>query len=508
MTFSAQIRKYNPSNNVFFFISLFHFFLLVSFFLLFSFFFLRIYHHIYELKMPIAVPFFTGNRQLSIELAEPVVLLRGPPSDPTTHVLRGEVELLLSRPMSATQVVVKLVGKSHMLWPEGLGPRGTKVYHEKTVLDQNLILDCRPEDDQLLPAGLNRWPFEFLIPNSMVETIEDEMAQLYYFVSATVQRPGMGTPNLRCRRNILLLRTLAPSDDALTSHALPTTSIVAERRTEACDASIYIEKSIVSSGTQFPISIVLSTQMKNVKLESMNVVLTEKRVYRVPEYNAKRAELHDFKLQLTSVNSMADTEQMRQAMVEDSDISLQEIRRALSAKNAHIALGSTPFQYKFMFNLPNCQTMNHTTYFKEMNFLHHLKIDIELSVPTSRASSPDPSTEGGSSSSAVTTERTHIHLETPITILDCRLKEDYTTLPTYQESMSDTAVDEEDTDDVLQKRAGFFICPCYVDYKKKSSKFNGKQLMLRQNGSVESLPISRSNSSDSLLSPPPPPYKN
>lgn len=457
--------------------------------------------------MPIAVPFFTGSRQLSIELAEPVVLLRGPPSDPTTHVLRGEVELLLSRPMTASQVLVQLVGKSNMLWPEGLGQRGTKVYNEKTILDQNIILDSRPEDNQVLPAGLNRWSFEFLIPNRMVETIEDEMAQVYYFITATVQRPGISTPNLRCRRNILLLRTLSPSDDSLTSHALPTTSIVAERKTEACDATIYIEKSTVSSGTQFPISIVLSTQLKNVQLESISINLTEKRVYQVPEYNAQRAELHGYKLQLASVTDMADSEQMRQAMIPSSDIPSNQIRRAFSAKNAHIPLGSTPFQYRFIFTLPNCLSLNHTTYFKEMNFSHHLKIDIELSVPSTGTRPPSPN--GTCSNEIVKTlERTHIHLETPITILDCRLKEDYTTLPTYQESMSDTTIDEQDTDDVLKKRAGFFICPCYVDYKKKSSKYIGKERMMsRQNNSVESSPpLSRSSSSDSLLLPPPPPY--
>lgn len=462
--------------------------------------------------MPIAVPFFTGHRQLSIELAEPVVLLRGPPSDPTTQVLRGEVELLLSKPISASQVIVNLVGKSNMLWPEGLGSRGAKVYHEKTILDQNIILDCRPEDDQVLPAGLNRWPFEFLIPNRMVETIEDEMAQVYYYVSATVQRPGMSTPNLKCRRNILLLRTLAWSDDVLTSYALPTTSIVAERKTDACDATIYIEKSIVSSGTQFPISIVLTTQMKNVKLESMSITLTEKRLYQVPEYNAKRAELHDFKLQLASVTNLADSEQMRQALIPSSDIPLPHIRRALCAKNAHIPLGSNPFQYKFLFTLPNCLTLNHTTYFKEMNFLHNLKIDIELSVPSTASRSPAEQSSSQDTTETVNTiERTHIHLETPITILDCRLKEDYTTLPTYQESMTDAAIDEEEEEDVAKKRAGFFICPCYVDYKKKSHKLDGKErMMFRQNNGVDSLPgslnSSRNSSAECLLLPPPPPY--
>lgn len=69
--------------------------------------------------MPVSVPFILGGKQLSIELAEPIVYLRGTPDNPTTHVLRGEVVLVLSKPMTASSVTVKLVGKSHMLWPEG-----------------------------------------------------------------------------------------------------------------------------------------------------------------------------------------------------------------------------------------------------------------------------------------------------------------------------------------------------------------------------------------------------
>lgn len=69
------------------------------------------------LDMP--VPFFSGNHQLSIELAEPVVILRGHEVDAATGVIRGEVELVLSKPIQASSVVVKLIGKSHMLWPEG-----------------------------------------------------------------------------------------------------------------------------------------------------------------------------------------------------------------------------------------------------------------------------------------------------------------------------------------------------------------------------------------------------
>jgi hypothetical protein len=182
-------------------------------------------------------------------------------------------------------------------------------------------------------------------------------------------------------------------------------------------------------------------------------------------------------------------------MLPSSDLDLLQIKRAITGKNAHIPLGSTPFQYKFIFTLPNCLTMNHTTYSKEMNFLHHLKIDLELSTADS-------------------VEKKQIHLETPITILDCRLKEDFVTLPTYQEALSHTTVDEEDQEDLIKKRAGFFICPCYMEYKKKSVQFTKKgwDVLLHSSGSASSsdtsCPNSRNASQESLLLlPPPPPYQ-
>lgn len=69
--------------------------------------------------MPVSVPFLSGHNKLTIELAEPIVYLRGYPGTPTTQVLRGEVVLVTSKPMSASSVMVKFVGRCHSLWPEG-----------------------------------------------------------------------------------------------------------------------------------------------------------------------------------------------------------------------------------------------------------------------------------------------------------------------------------------------------------------------------------------------------
>ncbi|KAI8098451.1 uncharacterized protein BX664DRAFT_318740 [Halteromyces radiatus] len=438
------------------------------------------------------VPFFSGGRQLSIELAEPVVILRGHATDPTTAVVRGEVELLLSKPILASSVVVKLVGKSHMLWPEGLGPRNNKLYHEKTIHEQNIILQSFPEDsDRTLPAGLHRWPFEFLLPNRLVETIEDELAKVYYYVSSTVTRIGMGTVNLRCRRQILLLRALSWSDQALTSHSLSNPSILVERRFPQYDATIFIEKSMASSGTQFPITLILSPHRKHVHLESVSVLLTERRVYQLPEFDARRGEMHDYKLPLNSAQNMADTS--ISSFAPPNDIDSVNLRRALTTKNAHIPLTATPFQYRFVFTLPNCINLNHTTTYNEMHFSHFLKINIELTFPQEREQDQD------NDNTTITVEdsskgilRTSVHLDTPITILDCRLKDDHATLPSYEAARHDSTVDSDDLDDPTKRPTGFFLCPCYLEYKKECKQLPRPEwMMVRQN-----------------ITTPPPPYSS
>ncbi|CAO3633984.1 unnamed protein product [Mucor hiemalis] len=436
--------------------------------------------------MPV-VAFFTGAKQLSIDLAEPVVILRGSSNDTVTQVLQGEVNVVLTRPIMASKVQIKFVGKSHMLWPEGIGARGTKLYHEKTLHEQNIILQSFPENSKgegVLAPGLHRWSFQFLLSNQLIETIEDEMAKVFYYVQASIHRVGMGTSNLRARKDILLLRTPHWSDSALTANSLPSNSIISERKMEVCDATICIEKAHVSSGTQFPISISLSPNIKHVFIESISVILTEKRAYRLPEFQARRVELHDFKVSLSDVTSLVDPA-LTHGLV--PQLSLKEMRRALGVKNAHIPLDEGPFQHRLLFLLPNCVHLNHTSTFSEIDIRHCLKIHIELSTPATD--------EVG---------RTHIRLETPITILDCRLKEDYNTLPTYEEALVNDPVIDEHPD--TKKPAGFFMCPCYLDYKKKRHCSRKEWVKIRgeqHNYSAPPSPTLEEHPSDPLSLPPP-----
>ncbi|CAO3590909.1 unnamed protein product [Absidia cylindrospora] len=134
------------------------------------------------------------------------------------------------------------------------------------------------------------------------------------------------------------------------------------------------------------------------------------------------------------------------AFAPPNDVTLINLRRSLTTKNAHIPLTATPFQYRFVFTLPNCVHLNHTTTYNEMHFAHFLKINIEISFPQEHEhdqDNNDTKVEDGKKGIL----RTSVHLDTPITILDCRLKEDYATLPSYDASQHDSTVDSDDMGD-------------------------------------------------------------
>ncbi|KAI8067922.1 hypothetical protein BC940DRAFT_333143 [Gongronella butleri] len=410
------------------------------------------------------VPFRLGAK-LSIHLAEDTVLLRGLHADERgTAVLRGEVTLDNSKSMAVSSVHLQLIGKAATLWPGGLNTgRITRYSYEKKVYEQQITLldtsssksnsadDGKTTEGVQFAAGVHKWPFECILPNNLVETIEDDTGKVFYTLTATLHKAkksgaGLGK-KLTSRRNILVLRT--PSDLDLANNSLPSTSIVTERHNEAVDAVLVVEKTAASSGTAFPIDITLMPHMKNVYLESLSALLIERRVYRLPEFDTQRGDSFSFRMPLQTIIDQNN----RDAPVDP------RIRRAAFTKNAHVPLAGDPFQFRFQFALPNCLDLSHSTTFPEIDIQHFLKLSLTFDTPAGMAT---------------------MHLESNVTVLDCRLKQDYTSLPTYEASLATPAQDaaaaaeEEDP-------SYFYVCPCYLAYKKKGEISKKEWLSMRGN---------------------------
>ncbi|KAI7871040.1 hypothetical protein BDF14DRAFT_1767833 [Spinellus fusiger] len=400
--------------------------------------------------MPGLLPFFSGTRQISIELTEPVVILRGDVNTGAPSILRGEVELVLSKPMQVTTVSIDFFGESWMLWPQNIGPKIMKNIHEQIIHEQNLVL-MNTNETQLLVPGLHHWPFEFLIPSSLIETIEDERAKTQYYLQCSIQKHD--TVKLRCRRNILILRTFSWVDTALDSYAFSPLSVTSDRQTDLCDISLCVEKAMASSGTPFPISLLVTPHSKHVYLESMSVILTEKRAYRLPEFRASRREENNMKMKLASAVNMTD-------FLDPDDVTLRQLKRAITTLNAHIPIGNM-FHHKLLFDLPSCVNLNHSTNFNDISIKHHLTINMEFSQGT-EVSNEDTCLN------AQPIRYAKVYLQIPITILDCRLKEDFSLLPTYEQAIHDTALKEEVSNEHV-------MCPCYLAYRQQNRRSSVRQ---------------------------------
>ncbi|KAG1472363.1 hypothetical protein G6F56_001580 [Rhizopus delemar] len=359
--------------------------------------------------MPVISQFFTGAKQLHIELIEPVVFLRVDAQDPSTHVLRGEVSVLFTKPISSTSVTLKLFGKSSILWPEGI--QGGKSIFEETIHEQELIL--QPESKSVLKAGLYRWPFQFFLSNHLPETIEDDRGKVFYYLIAIMHRGGVTHSPLRARRDLLLLRTPhwseRPPDGAQEQHL------------SECDASIRLEKFACSSGTHLPLELSILPRVKHLTLKSIRVSLTEKRKYTMNQ--TRRLLSHDFKIKVVEAKSLFDPP--------------QDIQPALELENAHISLCDWPVQHRLVLLLPNCDHVNHSSTYSNIHIKHTLKIDIHLHKDSDFS----------------------ICFKAPITLLDCRLRDDYDVLPTYQQALLPAEISEEG-----------LICPQLSLYKKKKPK--------------------------------------
>ncbi|ORX47158.1 hypothetical protein DM01DRAFT_1339179 [Hesseltinella vesiculosa] len=340
--------------------------------------------------------------------------------------------------------------------------RMTRYSYEKKIHDQHITLvhepvhqDGKPTKTTFAP-GLHKFPFEFVIPNSVTETIEDETGKVFYTLTAALHRASGLTNKIKARRNVLVLRT--PSDMDLTNNGFASASIVTERHTEACDAVLMLEKTTASSGTAFPIDVNLHARTKHVYLESMSALLSERRIYRLPEFNTQRGDMFSYRLPLHTITNQASPEA-------DADLD-RSVRRAVFTKNAHVPLTGEPFHYRFEFHLPNCLDLSHSSTFPEIDIQHFFKLTLTFSTP------------GGPM---------QMHLETNVTVLDCRLKQDYTILPTYEAALATTSTEYDAGE--CEDPSHFFVCPCYLAYKKNRMLTKKEWVRMRHHSRLAGQPF-------------------
>ncbi|KAL0094138.1 hypothetical protein F4703DRAFT_1816871 [Phycomyces blakesleeanus] len=474
-----------------------------------------------------------SQETLSFDPIKPIIL-RGSNTEDSSSIFSGNVVLTLTRPVKIASISVTLKSISSTYWPEGIGARGTRLTSETALFEQKLQLVPSKNETRkavLLSEGTHRFSFAFVIPNSFIETIDDVYGRVRHVVEAQVSRTGIPILNSwKTQRPVLVLRCYM-SNSLLVNNSIQDLSRTFEKHLVSGDIEVMIEAAAFSSGDLFYIRVIIQPQRKHTRLEHMEVKVTESRRYCVPEMRAWRTNQDHMEMPFAGATRIFSNGESEGGTGDDMDSS-DEVRQAFEKDGNGIDLIDT-FAHRIAFSTPSCQQNLHpTTHFKEILFRHHLEINIVVSYPdddgmpvlsrvnssssnrsihslhsfhsnpeqtssTDHASGQQNTTQQGVSGGWQNVflrlrkarnekddvvdgrRRETIILETPITVFDCRLKEDYSRLPSYFElgvkppdintmlkSKNGLASNDSSSQSVPLKvdRTKTYYCPCYFDF--------------------------------------------
>ncbi|KAI8333628.1 hypothetical protein BC941DRAFT_380083 [Chlamydoabsidia padenii] len=439
-----------------------------------------------------------SNDRLAFGPLKPIVL-RGSPGEDTSYVFTSHATLSLSKPEKVSCISVSLVSTSFVYFPEGIGARAAKTTFENPIGKQTLML---LKEKTILPAGVHTFPFTFIIPNSLVDTIEDEYGRVRHMVELQVGRSSKASilNPWRLSKPVLVLRSFL-SNSLLLNHAVQDLSHTFERHLTFADATIMVDVAAFSPGDLFTILFTIQPHQKYVRLESIEATVTESRRYAVPSLGAWRTTSNTFDLQYLAATPLIDSSLSPSSTLVAN---MGSIFNNTNSKQDNLGLDLTDtYAYRIIFATPTCRNnIHHTTHFKDILFRHRLDIQLTLSylddneesqvhktfntttlvngssnnnnnnnnnkaimefgydisqhdtTEATGSSVPTPSTattsqawqnvllklkkgkQGGNNTNRSDNERRYekISITTPIHVFDCRLKEDYGSLPSYFET--------------------------------------------------------------------------
>ncbi|KAG2229021.1 hypothetical protein BDF21DRAFT_384745 [Thamnidium elegans] len=322
-----------------------------------------------------------SQERLSFDPIKPLIL-RGPPAEDSSSVFTGNVVLSLAKTTKITTITVTFKSTATTYWPEGIGARGTRLTHEKVLSEESMqIVESRKNEYIKLSAGIHRFPFAFIVPNSIVETIEDVYGRVRHTVDARVVGPGIQIlNNWHISKPVLVLRAYM-SDSLLTNNSLQDLSRTYEKHLPAATVQLVVERAAFSSGDLFFLRLILEPQRKRVRLEHMELTITENRRYHVSEVRANRTDSEQFQLPFLASTKLAEGGESNER---DDDL-----RRVFTKNGKGVDLVDT-IAYRITFATPTCmRNIHHSTYYKDILFKHHLNINLTISFVDDSANPSD-----------------------------------------------------------------------------------------------------------------------
>ncbi|RSL62499.1 hypothetical protein CEP54_005702 [Fusarium duplospermum] len=273
--------------------------------------------------MPSFKPFssVTGRSSYSlfdIRLDSDFIVFRGSEHESSGQLLKGTLVLCLQAPLKMEDVRLRLVGTLRHSWadPRGSAPgvSGQKVDKTTTILEHRWAPFVGTHGKSMtLPAGNYEWPFDYMLPGNMAESVEGiPEASITYRLRATVGR-GKLAYDLHANKHLRIIRTLEPGALEFL-HAMSVENIWPNK----VDYSIVIPQKAVVFGGVVTMEMRFTPLLKALELGDITARLMEVREccvqgssgYNVKEHRTER-EVSTWKFEVTR-------EEHWQDMIEDT----------------------------------------------------------------------------------------------------------------------------------------------------------------------------------------------
>lgn len=253
-----------------------------------------------------------------------------------------------------------------------------------------------------------------------METIEDVYGRVRHTVDARVIGPGIQLlNNWHVSKPVLVLRAYM-SDSLLTMNSLQDLSRTYEKHLPAADVQLVVERAAFSSGDLFYLKLILEPHRKRVRLDHMELTVTESRRYHVSEVKANRQDSEQFTLPFLASAKLVEGGEWNQQ--QGSDLRSAFLTKEKGGKGVDLM---DTVAYRMTFATPTCmRNIHHTTYYKDILFRHHLNINMSLSFvddsPEAAAaalgnnSRPTSTLISASSNNSSTSSFTNEEIATPV----------------------------------------------------------------------------------------------
>uniref|UniRef100_A0A060SXE5 ARAD1A08734p n=1 Tax=Blastobotrys adeninivorans TaxID=409370 RepID=A0A060SXE5_BLAAD len=167
---------------------------------------------------------------LTISLAEPVLLLRGYKPEEWNRpaaVLRGTVHLKLKRATRFSSLSLNLTCMSTVSWPHVVRQGEQWVENEEMYNHRLEVLPERKEP-YLFEAGQLEYPFEIPIPHNAPESTSTELGSISYTLECLAKRVGKFNPNVTAKLMVPVARVA--SEETFEKALLSTRSTVFDNK--------------------------------------------------------------------------------------------------------------------------------------------------------------------------------------------------------------------------------------------------------------------------------------